>query len=231
MNVVVFHGSPRRGNTYRATHIFLDELMAMGDVALTEFFLPEALPVFCTGCQCCMSGPCELCPHTLHTAPIVDAILRADALLFTTPHYGACSMSAGMKTLLDHLDFFTLTVAPRRAMFGKKAFILTTAAGAASAGRPIQRYLKNWGINRVYTLGLRLFTNEWSSMSDAKQHKFEQRLRRAARKFYRVPRRAPYLSTVGMYYVARVVIKKYIGEGNYPYEYWKENGYFRKRPF
>ncbi|MDR0915941.1 MAG: NAD(P)H-dependent oxidoreductase [Oscillospiraceae bacterium] len=26
MNIAVLHGSPRRGNTYRATRIFMDEL-------------------------------------------------------------------------------------------------------------------------------------------------------------------------------------------------------------
>jgi len=31
--------------------------------------------------------------------------------------------------------------------------------------------------------------------------------------------------------VKYIIMKKYIGEGNYPYENWKEKGYFNKRPF
>jgi hypothetical protein len=68
-------------------------------------------------------------------------------------------------------------------------------------------------------------------MPDVKQKNFEDKLRRAARKFYRSKERQPYLSTVFMYYMSRFVLKKYIGAGNYPYEYWKEQGYFKKRPF
>lgn len=74
-----------------------------------------------------MSGSNDKCPHYQYTLPIYDTIMSADELIFTTPHYGACDMSASMKNLLDHLDFFTLTVAPREKIFSKKAFIITTS--------------------------------------------------------------------------------------------------------
>jgi len=231
MKIAIFHGSPRKGNTYRATGIFLDELRKCGDVELTEFSLPSALPVFCTGCQFCLGGPRENCPHAAYVTPIYEAIMAADALIFTTPHYGACSMSAGMKTLLDHLDFFTMNISPRAEIFERKAFIITTAAGSAAAAGPIKKFLKNWGINRVYTLGIRMFSNKWDGMTAARRRKSEKKLRRAARGFYRGTKRRPYLSTVAMYYVFRLIVKKFIGQGNYSYEYWEEKGYFRRRPF
>jgi len=228
--VAVFHGSPRKGNTYRATKIFLDELENCGDVKYTEFFFPEALPKFCAGCQRCLGGPRENCPHAAFVTPILEAILIADALVFTTPHY-ACDMSGSMKNLLDHLDFLTLNVAPRREIFQKKAFILTTGAGSAAAIGPIKKFLKNWGINRVSALGLRLFTDKWGKMSGKKQERYVKKLRASARKFYRAKKRRPYLSTVMMYHMSKFILKKYVGKGNYPYEYWSENGYFRERPF
>jgi len=231
MKVTVFHGSPRKGNTYRATKIFMDEMSKFGGVEFIEFFLPGALPKFCTGCQFCLANPPEKCPHAEYVGPMLSAVIESDALIFATPHHGACDMSAGMKNLLDHLDFLTMTVAPRREIFGKKAFILTTAAGSAAAIKTIARFLKNWGINRVDSLGIRMYIDKWDKMSAAKQARLERMLREKARRFYRLKRKRPYLSSRFMYRIFKFVIKKYIGKGNYPYEHWKENGYFDKRPF
>lgn len=231
MKVAVFHGSPRKGNTYHATQIFMDALAKHGDVDFVEFFFPSSLPVFCTGCQLCLGNPQNACPHAGYVAPILEAILQADALIFTTPHYGGCSMSSSMKNLLDHLDFLTMNIAPRPEIFRKKAFILSTATGSVAAIGPIKRFLKNWGVNRVYTLGLRMFTNKWSAMPAAKQAAFEKRLARKADRFYAAPIGRPYLSTIFMYHMSKFILRKYIGEGAYPYQYWTQKGFFDKRPF
>ncbi len=231
MKVTVFHGSPRKGNTYKATKIFIDELSKQGDIQYAAFFLPEALPTFCTGCQLCLSNPNEKCPHSQYVTPILNAILNSDALIFTTPHYGACSMSSCMKNLLDHLDFLTLNIAPRAEMFNKKAFILTTGAGSVAAIKPLKEYLKNWGINRVYSLGIRMFTDKWDKMIESKQKRFERKLRQAAIRFHFAPKGHPYIATIFMYYSAKFILKKYIGKDAYPYKYWSEKGYFTKRPF
>ena len=231
MTIAVFLGSPRKGNTYKATKVFIDELSLCGDVYCLEFFLPEAMPEFCTGCQLCLGNHYEKCPHSQYVTPILNAIKEADALIFTTPHFGACSMSSCMKNLLDHLDFLTLAVSPREELFDKKAFIITTATGSAAAIKPIKKYLKNWGINRVYSLGFRMFIDKWDKMSKAKQIKFEKTLRRSAHKFYYAKKGYPYISTVFMYHMSKFILRKYVGKGSYPYEYWKEKGYFSKRPF
>jgi len=232
MKIAVFHGSPQKGNTYYATNIFMNELSKRGDISFTEFFLPEALPAFCTGCTLCFQGLQHKCPNAQYTTPILDAIINADALIFATPHYGACSMPAAMKTLFDHIDFLVLNVSPAKEMFEKKAFIITTGAGSAAAIKPIKSFLKHCGINRVYALGCRLFTDKWNNMPQAKQAKYEKRLRKAAQKFYKAKKGRPYISTILYYHVVKsIIMKKFIGEGNYPYDNWKEKGYFIKRPF
>ena len=86
VTITVFHGSPRKGNTYNATKIFMDELSKYENVNFTEFFLPKDLPVFCTGCTLCLGGKREKCPNAQYVAPIFDAILKADAFIFATPH-------------------------------------------------------------------------------------------------------------------------------------------------
>jgi len=231
MIVAVIHGSPRKGNTYRATKIFMDGLAKCGDVRYSEFFLPESIPVFCAGCGLCHSGPHEKCPHAKYVAPIFDAVINADALIFATPHYGACSMPGAMKNFFDHLDFLVMNIAPRSEIFQKKAFVITTGAGSAAAIKPIKNVLKHFGINRVYSIGIRMFIDKWDKMPEKKQVRFEKKLRRSAKKFYRLPKKIPYISTVFMYHMSKFILKKYVGEGNYPYEYWKENGYFKKPPF
>ena len=129
MNITVFHGSPQKGNTYFATKIFMDELSKRSNVRFSEFLLPKDLPVFCTGCTLCFTGAQEKCPNSKYVTPLIDAIINADALLFSTPHYGACSMPGSMKSLFDHIDFLVLNVSPREEMFEKKAFLITTGAG------------------------------------------------------------------------------------------------------
>ena len=231
MKIAVFHGSPRRGNTYKATKIFMDELSKHSDVQFVEFFLPESLPEFCTGCQLCLGNHNETCPHATYVTPILSEILNADALIFATPHYGACSMSSSMKNLLDHLDFLTLNVFPRSELFGKKAFIITTGAGSTAAIKPIKKYLINWGINRVYSLGIRMFMDKWEKMPEPKQAKCEEQLIHAANSFYIKKRKSPYLSAVFMYHMSKFILKKYAGMDTNPYKYWQEKGYFKRRPF
>jgi len=231
MKIAVFHGSPRKGNTYFATKIFMDELSMCGEAQFTEFFMPNDLPNFCTGCTLCLSGSLKKCPNAQHIGPIINALIDADALVFATPHYGACSMPGAMKNLFDHLDFLVLPVSPRAEVFHKKAFVISTGSGSTAAIGPIKKVLKHWGINRVYSLGLRMFTNLWCKMPKTKQEKFERALRQSARRFYRAKKGRPYLSTILFYHMSKFVVKKYVGEGNYPYDYWKEKGYFEKRPF
>lgn len=231
MKVAIFHGSPRKGNTYKATKIFMDALQKNGDVQYMEFFLPKSLPEFCTGCQLCLSYPSDKCPHAEYVTPILKAILESDIMVFTTPHYGACSMSSSMKNLLDHLDFLTLTVTPREELFTKKAFIISTATGSTAAIKPIKKYLKNWGINRVYSLGFRMFTDKWEKLKESKKSKFERQLQKAANHLYFANVKRPYISTVFMYHMSKFILKKYVGEDAYPYKYWKEKGYFTKNPF
>jgi len=231
MKITVFHGSPRKGNTHFATKIFMDELSKNRDVHYTEFFMPDALPAFCIGCTLCLNGKHEKCPNAQYVAPIFDAIIDADALIFATPHYGACSMPGSMKNLLDHIDFLVLNASPREEIFNKKAFIITTGVGTTAAIKPIKNLLIHWGINRVYSLGFRIFTDKWDKMPEAKQKRFEKTLRRKAKYFYKIPKQRPYLSTIFFYHMSKFILKKYVGKGNYPYEYWKEKGYFKKRPF
>jgi len=231
MKTTIFYGNQKKGNTYKTAAIFKDELLKCGGVEFTEFFMPRDLPDICTGCQLCITKSYEKCPHSEHVKPILDAILNSDALIFASAHAGASAMTASMKNLLDHLDFLVLPVTPREEIFTKKAFVISTGTGSTGAARQIKVGVKHWGINRIYSLGLRMFTNKWDSMPESRQKRFEKRLRRAARRFYPIKHRRPYIGTTALYYMSRFILKRYAGAGTYPYEYWQEHGWLKKRPF
>jgi len=76
-----------------------------------------------------------------------------------------------------------------------------------------------------------MLTNKWDKMSEVKQARFEKSLRQSAHKFFEAKKKRPYLSTIFFFHMSKFVLKRYVGEGNYPYELWKEKGYFKKRPF
>jgi len=231
MKVAVVYGNARKGNTYKAAQIFKDELSKHTEVDYVDFTMPTDLPELYTGCQLCLGNEYGKCPHSKNVMPIIDAILGADALIVATPHCGASTMPASMKNFLDHLDFLAMTVAPRIEIFKKKAFIITTGTGSTGAIGTIAKGLRHWGFNRVYGLGLRMFTDKWNKMPEKKQRKCEYRLSKAAGRFYQSKQRKPYLKTVLLYHMNKFIIKRYVGEGAYPYEHWRKNGWFEKRPF
>ena len=209
----------------------MDELLKCGDVSFTEFHLPKDLPAFCMGCTLCLGGLPEKCPNVQYATPIIEAIINADALIFATPHYGACSMPGSIKNLLDHIAFLTLNASPREEMFSKKAFIITTGAGTTAAIKPIKNMLRHFGINRVYSLGFRLLTNKWNNMPETKQMRFEKTLRLSAHKFYVAKKGRPYLYSIIWYHLFKFVVKNYVDKDTNAYKLWAERGYFKKRPF
>lgn len=65
-----------------------------------------------------------------------------------------------------------------KASFQKKAFILTTASGSEQNIRIIRSCLMNWGLNRVESLGIRMFTNKWEAIFQKRRMKLEKSIRK-----------------------------------------------------
>ena len=120
MKIVIVHGSPRKGNTYKATEVCKEEMRKHGEVEFAEIFLPKDLPEFCCGCMACFLKGKEKCPHAEYTIPILEHMISADALIFTTPVF-ALSLSGCMKSFLDHYAYIFIVHRSRIEMFKKKA--------------------------------------------------------------------------------------------------------------
>lgn len=230
MKVTIIHGARANGNTYKALQIFKDNLNSRGDVTYSEFLLPQALPDFCTGCQLCLSKGYRSCPHSLHTIPILETMIDADALVFTSPNF-SLNVSGAMKNLLDHFDHLFINVCPDERIFEKKAFILTTGSGSKKAVSVISGSLKYWGVNRVYSYGIRMYTDKFESLTEKRLQKIKKKLSSSAEKFYKAKKRPPYFSIVIYTYIARYILKRFVGKDGYPYKYWDEKGFLKSSPF
>ena len=239
MKIVIINGSPRKGNTYAATQIFKNQMSACGDVEFTEFFLPQDLPKFCNGCMLCLEKNEQLCPHAEYTLPILDAIINADGIIFTTPVF-VLQTPGAVKAFLDHYAWMFIVHRARPEMFRKKVFVLSTTAGAGTktAMKTIITNLKFWGINRIYSFGFNLFEVDIERMNPKRRTKVETKIKRYAKRFYREvvigKKRSPYLFTRFMFYVRRSMLKKdtkTFSNESADIKYWREQNWFNKTPF
>jgi multimeric flavodoxin WrbA len=231
MKIVVVHGSPRKGNTYKATEFFKDKMQKQGPIEFVDFFLPKDLPEFCCGCMNCFLRGEEKCPHAAQTLPILEQMVSADALIFTTPVF-VLSLSGCMKSFLDHFAYIFIVHRARPEMFKKKAFIIssTVGAGTKTAMKTISTSLKYWGVNRVNTYSFATFGDEWDDMKAAKREKFESQLKKKADTFYKEVAsgkiHSPYLLIRTMYLISKFTIKKYTDDSSLDKKYWIEKGWY-----
>jgi len=232
MKIVVVHGSPRKGNTYAATQVFMEELKKHGPVEFSEFFLPKDLPEFCCGCMICFLKSENLCPHAKYTLPMLNDMLEADALIFSTPVF-VLQVSGGMKSFLDHYGHLFIVHRPRPEMFRKKAFIISSTAGVGTkaAIKTIKDSLRYWGINRVYSLSFATFGDEWINMKADKKSKITSRIKKKAARFYREvaseKRHYPYFLIRFMFFVRKIIMKKFDDDSSADKRYWIEKGWLK----
>lgn len=237
MKICIIHGSPRKGNTYRATQIFKEELQKGDDFQFTEFFLPHDLPHFCNGCFICFGKGEANCPHAQYTLPIANAIREADGLIITSPVYSLAE-TASVKAFLDHHSYLFMNHRPMEEMFSKVAMVISTTAGYGTgyAINTIRRALRFWGMRRVFSCGLTIYAMSWDDMSPAKQERFSRKLQKMAGQFYKAlvkrNRLHPYLFT-RFYFRMCINLLSGFPDGNPDKEYWKEKGWLngKRRPF
>lgn len=235
MKITIIYGSPRKGSSYRAAQIFKEEMLKNGEIEFSEFFLPKDLPEFCCGCMACFTYGRDKCPHCQYTLPILDSMLKSDAFIFTTPVF-VLQTSGSMKNFLDHFGHIFLVHRAEELMFSKKAFILSTTAGAGTkaAIKTIKTNLKYWGINRTYSSGFALHEVDWHNMKLKRKNKFETKIQKNASKFYKEvaggKKHKPYLTTKIMFNLMRGMIKKY-NDDSLDKQYWQEKNWFKTTPF
>ena len=182
MNIVVINGTEIKGCTYRIKEAFLSVLRDGNEIV--EYYLPKDMPHFCTGCKTCFFKDEKLCPHAEYTMPVWNAMLKADLLVFAAPVY-ALRTPGQMKALLDHFCCHWMVHRPDKAMFTKRAVILTNSIGASNreAQKDIATSLQWLGISDVRCLGFGLMEGvNWQELSDKRKNKIERKVINLAKK-------------------------------------------------
>lgn len=159
MKFVFINGSARKGNTWKLAELVQGDLRIVDpEVEIEEIHLLQVDLPFCVGCSSCFRIGAEKCPHSAKVRSIVEAIDRADGVIFTSTTY-AMRETALLKNFFDHLCFMM----HRPHFFQSKALVITTTGGvgAMSAAKSIASTLYGIGFNKC-----RLFARAAISWND-----------------------------------------------------------------
>lgn len=183
INIVMINGQNHKGISYHLGKIFCDEIgKNVKNLDVKEFFLPKDLNGFCLGCYNCIDDETKCYRHQ-EKEIILEAMEKADILLFTTPNY-CMSVSAQMKAFLDYYYDLWMTHRPKEWMFKKKAVVFSTSAGAYPSGglKLMETNLNGWGISYVKGYGKPVQAKNWQEVSDNKKEDLEEEISKLARK-------------------------------------------------
>ena len=227
MKIVLIHGQNHKGSSYNIGKMLADRF----DGEKTEFFLPSALPHFCSGCCACIEDE-EKCPYYAEKRNITDAVDAADLLIFTTPTY-CMGASAPMKAFIDLTFTRWMSHKPRETMFGKKAVVISTAAGAGMSGavKDVRTALFYMGVPYIKSYGLAVRARNWAEVGEKRKAKIERDIGKLARSVAKAKVRVG-VKTRFMFGVMRQMQLKDWGASPREKEYWRENGWLgRGRPW
>lgn len=178
MKILVVMGSPRKGNTYRATKIIEEYMHSMGSVEFEYLMLKDSGLSQCSGCFACLSKGENYCPHKDSASMIEHKMHAADGVIFATPVYGM-NVSALFKTFVDRFCY----IFHRPRFFGKKALLLSTTG--ALGNKEVLNYLKLvagiWGFEVSNSVGL---VTPPIQIPKKKEQENNRKLEKAALEFY-----------------------------------------------
>jgi len=143
-NIVLLSGSPRKGgNTDKLADAFIKGAESAGK-SVTLFRVADMSIDFCIGCSHCFEEK-GVCIHKDDMQTVLDAIRKADALVFASPVY-YCSVSAQLKLVLDR----TCALTNEQTSVKRSALLMTcadetsgTADGAIVMYKSVLAY-KKW---------------------------------------------------------------------------------------
>ena len=98
MKVLLFNGSPRKGNTMTALNALKQGLAQIPDAEVTEIVAHEKTIIPCKACNAC--GCMSRCIFADDSPEINAAVEEADAIVFATPVY-YWGMTAQLKLVID----------------------------------------------------------------------------------------------------------------------------------
>ncbi|WP_312812349.1 NAD(P)H-dependent oxidoreductase [Sedimentibacter sp.] len=225
MKITLIYGTERKGSTYNIAQLFLNRLRDEKS-EVTEIFLPKDMSHFCKGCSMCFMKGEEYCPDYEQINKIRIALEKADLLIFASPVY-VYHTTGQMKALLDHFGYQWMVHRPNKAMFGKIALVISTAAGAGmkSTNKDIADSLTFWGIARIFRYGKGVAAIDWNSVSDDKKSAIYKDVDKISSKIIKKFKNVtPSIKVKALFYAMRIAQKRG-GFNKTDVEYWKEQGW------
>jgi multimeric flavodoxin WrbA len=230
VKVLVVYGTERKGCTYQ---IAQEVIKKLGDVVLSEIFLPRDLPEYCISCFRCFSESPGTCAHSKYTKPIREKLIDADVIILTSPVY-SFHVTGQMKVFLDHFANMWLVHRPEEKMFKKQGIVISAASGPVYKKTLLEMKdsLDFWGVARTYQIGVALMETNWDNVSRKIKDKVDKKASMIGRKIQKCAEN-PHLSfrVRKWFYISRVM-QKYIKMNPPDVAYWEGKGWVQKvRPW
>ncbi|MFA9397694.1 MAG: flavodoxin family protein [Clostridiaceae bacterium] len=232
INIVVIYGNERKGSTYNCVNIIKNNIKSYGDISFEEIHLTKDLPNNCIGCFNCINKGEKYCPHNETVSSILNSILEADGVILASPVYGL-DVSGAMKNLIDHLCFMWMPHRPKKEIFSKIGFVVSTSAGAGTkrTNKTMKTALNYMGFNRTYSFGIPVAASSWDDVKEKKKIKIEKILRKKSRKYYNSllsrDRLGNRLFTKVLFSMMKGMTKGF-PDGHIDKEYWRSMGWYGK---
>ena len=230
MKITIIHGQNHKGSSYHMGRMLIEKIAEPKEI--TEFFLPRDCNHFCVGCYRCIENDAD-CPWYAQKNVIVDAMEKADLLVFTTPTY-CMAPSASLKALLDLSFTMWMAHRPRGSMFLKKAVVLSTSAGSSTAGaiKGVAQNLFYWGVPKIYRYGAKVQAMNWESVKPKTKQKIEKATAKLAKKLGKNAPPRVGLKTRFMFFMMGRMQKANFNASPIEKRYWQERGWLSKaRPW
>jgi len=216
MHYLILDGCPRKGNTWKATGVAIEQIKAQDpDPEFEELNIYNQNLPFCTGCSNCFRIGHKKCPHYGIIGSIIEKMERADGIIVCSTTYNWRETSI-LKNLFDHFCFML----HRPHLFRGKALVITTTGGTGggkSAGS-IASTLLGIGVNRCYKLSIA--TISWNAYVPGARavRKIAKKTSRFVKDVRSQKLHAPLFSSLIVYNIMRGMGQHYASGSEYPTE-------------
>lgn len=230
MKIVMLNGQNHKGSTYHIGRMIAEKIE--GNNEFVEFFFPRDLNHFCVGCYKCIEDASD-CPFYDEKQKIIESIDAADILIITTPTY-CMHMSAPLKSFFDMTFDLWMSHRPMKSMFGKKAVIVSTAAGTGtkSAIKDVADCLFYMGIPKIIRYGIAVQAMSWDGVSADKKEKIELKTDAIAKQLSKDGKPGVGIKTRFMFMMMGMMQKKGWNSSPVETKYWKDFGWLDgKKPW
>lgn len=227
MKILAIIGTPTRqaGFTTQTVDALANSIRRKGDADVEYVFLEDLSLSRCQGHLTCVKLGEQQCPVGPQMAPLVQAMRAADGVIFASPVH-CFNVSTLMKNFIDLLVYQM----HRPEFFGKKAVVVTSAAGAGQ--KDVLKYLRKtasiWGFDVVGQFG----THAGLFAAEKYQAKLERAADRVASDFLaaidrnRLPE--PGLAELINFRVWRSVVRRTETASPYDWAHWQKAGWLEQ---